>query len=227
MRALETIPTGIDNNGVIDPVPDDPNDPEQPMNADINWNGFDKEFLSVSGLDNTKYNYSNTQGISYSLTNAKDNVIIRYTLKGYTDWVGKLDIYTGEDYTLAGANKGDKVTIDANGSFEVSVLLKQIKNGAYVNYLKVLSDKAGELTYDIQVFSESDRNKPAFERSGNKMLFLDNMTGTFDKIPIRGTVNQEIPFAIRFTDVARSTLRKTVEALDVYTRSEGRPNTII
>lgn len=68
----------------------------------------------------------------------------------------------------------------------------------------MLSDKAGELTYDIQVFSESDRNKPAFERSGNKMLFLDNMTGTFDKIPIRGTVNQEIPFAIRFTDVARA-----------------------
>ena len=223
MRALETIPTGIDNNGVIDPVPDDPNDPEQPMNADINWNGFDKEFLSVSGLDNTKYNYSNTQGISYSLTNAKDNVIIRYTLKGYTDWVGKLDIYTGEDYTLAGANKGDKVTIDANGSFEVSVLLKQIKNGAYVNYLKVLSDKAGELTYDIQVFSESDRNKPAFERSGNKMLFLDNMTGTFDKIPIRGTVNQEIPFAIRFTDVARALSGKPLKlSMSIQGAKEGQ-----
>lgn len=202
MRALETVPAGIDNNGVINPTPDDPNDPEQPLNAGIYWNNFDTRYLPVTGLDNNKYNSQNTQGISYSLTNAKENVIIRYTLNGYTDWAGKLDIYTGEDYTLYEPNKGDKITIDASGSFEVTVLPAQIEYGAYVNYLKVLSDKAGELTYDIQVFSESKRNTPAFERSGNKMLFLDNMTGVFDKNPIRGTVNQEIPFAIHFTGVA-------------------------
>lgn len=215
MRALETVPTGIDDNGVINPTPDDPDDPEQPLNAGIYWNGFDKEFLTVSGLDNNNYNNSNTQGISYSLTNTKENIIIRYTLKGYTDWVGKLDIYTGEDYTLYEPNKGNKVTIDANGSFEVTVLPTQIEYGAYVNYLKVLSDKAGELTYDIQVFSESNRNTPAFERSGNKMLFLDNMTGVFDKNPIRGTVNQEISFAIHFTGVAKVLTGKTLK-LSMY-----------
>lgn len=213
MRALEDVPAGIDNNGVINPTPDDPNDPEQPLNAGIYWNDFDTRYLPVTGLDNNKYNSQNTQGISYSLTNAKENVIIRYTLNGYTDWAGKLDIYTGEDYTLYEPNKGEKVMIDASGSFEVTVLPGQIEYKAYVNYLKVLSDKAGELTYDIQVFSESKRDTPAFERSGNKMLFLDNMTGVFDKNPIRGTVNQEIPFAIHFTGVAEALTGKPLKLL--------------
>lgn len=223
MHALEAVPTGIDSNGVINPTPDDPNDPEQPMNADIYWNNFDKKFLTVSGLDNNKYNSSNTQGISYSLTNTKENVIIRYTLKDYAAWTNRLAIYTGDDYTLSQPNKGEKVTIDANGSFEITILPAQIEDGAYVNYLKVLSDKAEELVYDIQVFSESDRNKPAFERSGNKMLFLDNMTGVFDKNPIRSTVNQEIPFAIHFTGVAKALTGKPLKlSMSIQGAKEGQ-----
>lgn len=201
MRGKENVPTGIDDNGVINPTPDDPNDPEQPMNVNIIWNKFDDKYMRVSGLDPSKNNYDNTKGISYQLSNVREDVILRYTITNYADWKGHLDIYYGTDYTLSNGGKGTQVTI-TDGSFDIPVTKAEIESEGsyYVNYLKIYSDRAGELSYKIQVFPKS-ATTPDFEQEGKKMTFVNDIEGSYDVNPIRGAVGQMIPFNLTFDKV--------------------------
>lgn len=201
MRGKENVPTGIDDNGVINPTPDDPNDPEQPMNVNIRWNKFDDKYMRVSGLDPSKNNYDNTEGISYQLSNVREDVILRYTITNYADWKGHLDIYYGTDYTLSNGGKGTQVTI-TDGSFDIPVTKAAIESEGsyYVNYLKIYSDRAGELSYKIQVFPKS-ATTPDFEQEGKKMTFVNDIEGSYDVNPIRGAVGQMIPFNLTFDKV--------------------------
>lgn len=201
MRGKENVPTGIDDNGVINPTPDDPNDPEQPMNVNIIWNKFDDKYMRVSGLDPSKNNYDNTEGISYQLSNVREDVILRYTITNYADWKGHLDIYYGTDYTLSNGGKGTQVTI-TDGSFDIPVTKAEIESEGsyYVNYLKIYSDRAGELSYKIQVFPKS-ATTPDFEQEGKKMTFVNDIEGSYDVNPIRGAVGQMIPFNLTFDKV--------------------------
>ena len=199
MHALENVPLGISNEQ-IGPDPDEPDDPEQPLNVNIMWNEFDKTFLQASGLDATQNNYLNTKGISYHFIKPKEdeNVILHYTIANYNQWNGHLKIYHG-DYDIAEGGKGTPVTI-TNSSFDISISPKDIEGGYYVNYLKVYSDKVGELSYTIQVKSESD-SSPAFEETDKKMVFVDELKGEFEPNKIQGVVDEEIPFAVKFTDI--------------------------
>ncbi len=201
MRGKENVPTGIDDNGMINPTPDDPNDPEQPMNAGINWNTFDDYNLAVTGLDNSQSNSRNTKAISYWFSNIKEDIVLRYTITNYSDWKDHISVYCGESNEIAGEGKGTPVTVDSNGTFEVNVGMDKITNGYYMSYMKILSDKAGELRYDIQVSSKSAAS-PAFELEGNMILFTDRIRIAWDKNPIRGSVNQKIPFSVQFSNMS-------------------------
>lgn len=201
MRGKENVPTGIDDNGMINPTPDDPNDPEQPMNAGINWNTFDDYNLAVTGLDNSQSNSRNTKAISYWFSKIKEDIVLRYTITNYSDWKDHISVYCGESNEIAGEGKGTPVTVDSNGTFEVNVGMDKITNGYYMSYMKILSDKAGELRYDIQVSSKSTAS-PAFELEGNMILFTDRIRIAWDKNPIRGSVNQEIPFSVQFSNMS-------------------------
>ncbi|WP_455634436.1 C10 family peptidase [Parabacteroides sp.] len=194
---------------------DDPGDPEvRPINAGIYWNNLDNVLMPISGLDNSKQNWDNTKGISYSLVNATENIIIRYTLNGYNDWVGKLDVYKG-DNSLYGANQGEKVSIGADGSFDITVSPSQIEEGTYVHYLKILSDKGGELIYDIRILTESNPSETLFEQLGNKMGFVNKAETHIEPHPLRGTINQEIPFSIKVSGMDDILIGKELD-LKIY-----------
>ena len=203
MRCLTTSPTGLDNNGLID-APAEP--AVNPVSVSIYWNQFDDVFMAVSGLDNNQYNGQNTQGISYKLTNVTENVILRYTLKNYAAWKGQLDVYYGDNNSIYQPSQGTKAVIGEDGSFSVPVSLAQISEGAYVNYLKVLSAKQGELSYDIQVYLESDQANPIFEENDKPMRFMEALTGSIAPHPIMGAKNSRIPFTY--------TIEKTNQWLD-------------
>ena len=195
IRCLTTSPTGLDNDGLIGAPADNPDEPAvNPVNVSIYWNQFDDVFMAVSGLDNNQYNGQNTQGISYKLTNVTENVILRYTLKNYAAWKGQLDVYYGDNNSIYQPSQGTKAVIGEDGSFSVPVSLAQISEGAYVNYLKVLSAKQGELSYDIQVYLESDQANPIFEENDKPMRFMEALTGSIAPHPIMGAKNSRIPF---------------------------------
>lgn len=207
IRCLTTSPTGLDNDGLIGAPADNPDEPAvNPVNVSIYWNQFDDVFMAVSGLDNNQYNGQNTQGISYKLTNVTENVILRYTLKNYAAWKGQLDVYYGDNNSIYQPSQGTKAVIGEDGSFSVPVSLAQISEGAYVNYLKVLSAKQGELSYDIQVYLESDQANPIFEENDKPMRFMEALTGSIAPHPIMGAKNSRIPFTY--------TIEKTNQWLD-------------
>lgn len=207
MRCLTTSPTGLDNDGLIGAPADNPDEPAvNPVNVSIYWNQFDDVFMAVSGLDNNQYNGQNTQGISYKLTNVTENVILRYTLKNYAAWKGQLDVYYGDNNSIYQPSQGTKAVIGEDGSFSVPVSLARISEGAYVNYLKVLSAKQGELSYDIQVYLESDQANPIFEENDKPMRFKEALTGSIAPHPIMGAKNSRIPFTY--------TIEKTNQWLD-------------
>lgn len=201
MGGRANAPLYINRNGVINDG-DDPNDPiVKPINVNIYWNQFDDSFLSVSGLDNSQYNSENTQGISYRLTNVTENIILRYVLKDYAAWKGQLDIYFGDKNSISQPDQGTKAVIGLDGAFEVTVSPEQSSKESYINYLKVLSAKAGELAYDIQVYTESDKSNPVFEEKNKSMVFIATVEGKITPNPVIGSVNTEIPFILTFDKV--------------------------
>ncbi|MDD2953731.1 MAG: hypothetical protein PHC95_11290 [Parabacteroides sp.] len=166
-----------------------------PVNVGIRDNNFDRILLEVSGLDNSQDNLHNTQSIVYSLTNVTENFTLRYTLKDYADWKGKLDIYYGDNSDIEVKNKGTKAEIGEDGSFSVTVSPSQITElGTYPNFLKVLSAKQGELSYDIQVYLASDPANPVFEEKNKSMRFMEALTGSITPRPIIGMKDTEISF---------------------------------
>ena len=94
-------------------------------------------------------------------------------------------------------SQGTKAVIGEDGSFSVPVSLAQISEGAYVNYLKVLSAKQGELSYDIQVYLESDQANPIFEENDKPMRFIGSPYRSIAPHPIMGRRTLESRSPIR------------------------------
>lgn len=204
-------PLYINKNGVINEG-DDPNDPNvQPMNVSIYWNALDNKYLKVSGLDNSQYNYDNMAQISYSVTNATEDISLRYILKNYSGWNGRLAVYYGDEYNIYLPDQGIPVTIAPDGSFNIPVNLNELRQGSYINNLKILSDKAGCLTYDIQVYTKSDQINPIFEEQNKQMMFINSLEGKISPNPVIGTTNIEIPFTYTFDNVDPSLVGKELK----------------
>ena len=130
--------------------------------------------------------------IRYSIKNASENLVFRYTLKDYASWKDNLYI----------ESKGVKATIGGDGSFKTTVRLEEIQGDEYYFLLNAGADKVGEVTYDIQVFTASDTENPVFTKTDNKMVFANRPRVVFDKQEISGAVGQEIPFTFRFENVS-------------------------
>lgn len=194
MHSLETVPLGINSSGEINPSEDDPNDPEQTMNVYIRWNQFDEAYLPVSGLDNSGYHSGNVKGISYQFSFLEENVILRYKISNYSEWKNHISVYYGTDYSIGGPQQGTPLQISDDGTFEITVAKENIQDMMYVNYLKVLVDRSGILTYDMEVLAESV-SSPAFEQIGNEMTFVNPIFGSIAPNPITGQVGVEIPFS--------------------------------
>lgn len=194
MHSLETVPLGINSSGEINPSEDDPNDPEQTMNVYIRWNQFDEAYLPVSGLDNSGYHSGNVKGISYQFSFLEENVILRYKISNYSEWKNHISVYYGTDYSIGGPQQGTPLQISDDGTFEITVAKENIQDMMYVNYLKVLVDRSGILTYDMEVLAESV-SSPAFEQIGNEMTFVNPIFGSIAPNPITGQAGVEIPFS--------------------------------
>ena len=190
MRTLENVPLGINANGVVGPAQDDPDEPEQTMNVNISWNQF-KGFMEVSS--------SHIGGISYLISFAKEDVVLRYTLKDYNAWSDAIQLSSSDamygDYT--------PVSVAADGSFETTVSLSDLSEGYYQDFLQISSTKAGTLTYDIAVYAASDagRTNPTFEQKGNEITFVNPLSGVITPNPITGSAGVEIPFTLTIKNV--------------------------
>ena len=189
MKTGETVALGIDNNGVVKAVLDKPVEPEQAMITKIAWNQMDDVYLWVNGL---KEGY-NVCSLCYQLLHAKENVTIRYKINDYADWKDHLAVSYALNYDMFSAGKSTKATITDEGYINIQVKKAEIDNSYYVHYLNLLSDRKGELAYDIQIFA-ADQSDPVFERKDNKAFFVDEkVLGSISPNPIVGKTKEMIP----------------------------------
>ena len=195
MRTGEQVALGIDNNGVVKAVPDKPVEPEQAMITKIAWNGIDDVYLWANGLKEGSTNYHNVCSFCYQLLHAKDNVTIRYKINDYADWKDHLAVSYALNYGMFKAGKSTKASITEKGYIDIKVKKAEIDNSYYIHYLNLLSDRKGELTYDIQIFT-ADQSDPVFERKGNKAIFVgEKVLGSISPNPIVGKTKEVIPIA--------------------------------
>lgn len=199
MRGAADAPLYINQNGVVQEG-DDPNDPtEQPLRVNIYYNGFMNSYLAASGLDNNEYHGDNVASVNYRVENAREDFVLRYTLKDYSTWKDHIRIYLGDDLHLSGS--GTLANIGSDGSFEVPVALSQFTQGDYIHSLKVLSDKAGSLPFDIAVYEKSNLENSVYDSKDCVMRFLSEASAKIDPNPIIGSVNQKIPFTFTISNV--------------------------
>lgn len=195
MTGIANAPLYINEKGESVTGSDDSGDPEEkPANVNIYWNQFDNTYMPVSSGD---YRYTSC-GISYGFLNVKENIVLHYTLKDYATWKDALTLSSSND--MYGTY--DPVTIATDGSFDMPLSQADFPEGNYQNYLKVSSTKRGKLGYKIQVYYASDINRenPLFEQDGNKMTFVNPISGSIAPNPITGQAGGEIPFTFTISD---------------------------
>lgn len=204
MAGAADAPLYINQNGVVQEG-DDPNNPtEQPLRVNVYYNGIAQNYLAVSGLDNNGYAGDNVTSVNYRVENAREDFVLCYTLKDYAVWKDHVRVYlkkdTEEDFYLPGS--GTLVDIENDGSFKVPLALSQLNSGGeFIHEMKVLSDKAGSLPFEITVYEKSDLANPVYEDKSCVMRFVGSASAKIEPNPIIGTVNKRIPISYTISDV--------------------------
>lgn len=204
MAGAADAPLYINQNGVVQEG-DDPNNPtEQPLRVNVYYNGFLNSYLAVSGLDNDGYAGDNVASVSYRVENAREDFVLCYTLKDYAAWKDHVKVYLKKDTeeVLYLPGSGTLVNIGNDGSFKVPVALSQLDSrGEFIHEMKVLSDKAGSLPFEIAVYEKSDLANPVYENKDCAMRFVGEASAKIEPNPIIGTVNTRIPISYTISDV--------------------------
>lgn len=200
MSGSADAPLYINQNGVVEEG-DDPNDPtEQPFRMEIYYNSFESSYLAVSGLDNNEWHNNCIANVNYKAENAREGFVLRYTLKDYAAWKGHIHIYQGGD-DLSNKGAGELVNIGDDGTWEVPIALSDFAKGNYIHRMKVLSDKAGDLPFEIAVYEQSDLENPVLESKDCAMRFIKEASAKIDPNPIIGSVGTKIPFSFTIDNV--------------------------
>ena len=204
MAGAADAPLYINQNGVVQEG-DDPNNPtEQPLRVNVYYNGFVNSYLAVSGLDNDGYAGDNVASVNYRVENAREDFVLCYTLKDYAAWKDHVKVYLKKDTeeVLYLPGSGTLVNIGNDGSFKVPMVLSQLDSkGEFIHEMKVLSDKAGSLPFEIAVYEKSDLANPVYEDKDCAMRFVGEASAKIEPNPIIGTVNMRIPISYTISDV--------------------------
>ncbi len=188
---------------------DDPDNPTmQKMEAQLDWNAFDRVLLLASGLDESTNQLldHNTQRINYKFRNANEGVIMHFTFPNLSAWSKHIKMYYAINNDIRGENKGTAMTIDTNGEAKIPVSLDQMMDPKFGISLRVLSDKVGKLDYSLRLFAESNPQMPLTEEKDKQMTFIPIPDYGIDPNPIRGIIGEDVDFKLHIRDLDASLL---------------------
>ena len=212
----------INQHGTIH-AGDDPDNPDLEMEATLDWNAFDNQLLLAFGLDETSgLVYNNTQRINYQFKNASEGIVMRFTFPDFSAWCDRVKIYYSVEENISADVPGTPLEVGPDGVADISVTLDQIanpKNEIFGVSMRVLSDKVGELPYNLQLFAESDDENPIAEELDKKMKFISVPDYGIAPNPLRGVVGQDIDFTVKVRDLDASLLAEDM-GMSFYIQSE-------
>lgn len=196
-------------------------DPSKPAEVTINHNSFEFDFQRT--------NSNNIGSISYRFSNldANKDLLLQYVFKDYESFSGVLSAYQSEDYFFA-PEDGIPAEIGLDGIWEIPVEADRIEEQGYLtHYLMFLSDRSGEIFYDIKVLDPNDLDHPIFEKKGNRLFFLDNLSGTIDPIFIEGATGTYIPIIFNMDVEPRLVGKKVALNIKLWNMENISPNDLM
>ena len=171
---------------------DEANEPDiTPVNLSTYWNQFDNAIMEVI-TDGSTQSVNNTKGISFNVTGLSDNAKLYFQVKD-ASWTEHLRVfYADHNNPLYKEGEGTIAIIDNNGWW-IDLPLNKIEDGAFVSYIKVLSDQGGTMQYDVLLYSE-DKQTVLAKIENKSMTFVGEIISSFSPSPIKGELNTPIQF---------------------------------
>lgn len=196
MPVAAEAPLGLNNEGLIEQGPDDPNVPVEPedITASLGFNSFnDRYSYPVLGQDPT--------GARIEIkVNKKTDLIFRYTVSDYQAWIGNIDIQYEPEFKQGPLTDFD---FSQNGIVEIpseNCGLENNEDGSinYVTVFSIMPQISGALNFKIEVLDKTGETCYAtFENIGTRFVKAPvEMIFNPDAQQIEGNINTDIPFTL-------------------------------
>lgn len=196
LRCQVGVPIGIGAQGPIDGATDEPNDPDEPVNVDLVWNTFDQKPLSVI-TDGATESYTNTGTYIWRFGGLDTDAWLRFVVKD-PSWQEHLRVFWGGNSDNISVEGGGTQVDLSDGSWWIPV--SNLSGSEFRFDMKILSDQAGLLQYDVEVYSE-DKQRLLSELEGLQMRFVHPVQYALEPTKITGTVQEKIPFTLTLTQL--------------------------
>lgn len=192
-------PVGVGAQGLVDGIEDDPDDPQQPVNVDLVHDAFAQRFLEVI-TDGSTASYTNTGTYVWSFNGLNGDAWLRFVPKDASSWKEHLKVFWGESSESIGAEgSGTQVEL-TDGSWWIPVAASDLSGSNYWVNLKVLSDRAGLLDYDVEIYA-GDKQTFLSEIDGLHLRFVNSVHYVTEPTKITGSVHEKIPFTVTLSQV--------------------------
>ena len=207
------VPIGLNNQGLMEQEPDDPNEPDVPVNVEMLYNHFDKCYI--------KSNYSK-QGSNTIQIGGTTEVLLCYDIVNSQAWFdsGMKMYYSFETY-INDENKAEiasEATPDQEGKVWINVPTDKLENNRLTYYIRFewKEKVASTFEYDLNVCSV-DKSDTYATFNAKMAMTSQYMTWTFSPSPLKGVVDTDIPFSLTATNVDEEALtgEKTTISLDL------------
>ena len=213
MKSASGVPIGLGPDGKLIMEPDDPNEPDVPVNVEMLYNHFDKCYI--------KSNYSK-QGSNTIQIGGTTEVLLCYDIVNSQAWFdsGMKMYYSFETY-INDENKAEiasEATPDQEGKVWINVPTDKLENNRLTYYIRFewKEKVASTFEYDLNVCSVNKSD--TYATFNAKMAMTSQyMTWTFSPSPLKGVVDTDIPFSLTATNVDEEALtgEKTTISLDL------------
>lgn len=189
-------PIGVGAQGLVYDVEDEPDDPQQPVNVDLVRDPFAQKPLEVI-TDGSTESYMNTDTYIWRFNGLSGDAWLRFVLKD-TSWKGHLQVFWGDSNESIGAEgSGTQVEL-SDGSWWIPVA--NLSGSDYLFNMKVLSDQAGLLDYDVEIYAD-DQQTLLSEVDGLHLRFVNPIHYVTEPTKITGSVHEKIPFTVTLSQV--------------------------
>lgn len=182
---------GIGPDGLIPPTPDEPDEPEQPAYFKMTRNGLEEKFLEAT-TDGSTESYHNTSYITYEIYGTEGDTWLCFALKDST-WGTHLRAYYG-DFLIGKENGGTALAV-TDGKWWMPIRSNGDNIGYGTTYMKLLSDQAGKMDYDILLYN-TERNKILGMSEGHSVTFVPTCNIYLSPNRLEGETGQPLTLTV-------------------------------
>lgn len=187
-------------SGVINPGPDDPNEPDAPLNIAMSYNGFNFSYVAKENAI--------TNVILFSSSNLQIPLRFRYKLKD-PSWKSKMNLMYGNDWD----NVNKEFKFDNEGIAWMDTEGSKIEYGQIYQYIRLQSTACGIMEYEITVYDETQTQ--VYATYNCEMNIVNPIQLPYQEI--KGLKGIDTPFSLHVSDFGDFRGKDLKVRMDLYT----------